>query len=635
MNNKTQYISEEGLTKLRVDLEELVNVRRQEIAQRIHDAKEHGDLAENAEYEDAKNEQAFVEGQIQRLEALVKNATIIDGNHGTDHVQIGSTVKVDGSDGKESLHHRRFDRGQPARGQDLERVAGRPGPAGQAQGRVGRRPRPGRRLLLQDPRNQLSGRAAVYWADELAAAASGRRSSTIRSRPPGTVHVGSLRGVVLHDAIFRALRQAGLEATFLYGVDDMDAMDSQAKLTPDAVEKYMGAPLSRVPAPEGSSAANYARHFVGEIFFRTFEPLGIKPEFYWVSELYAAGRLDPYVRLALDRADRVRDDLPAGQPRRAHQRLAADAGDLRAAAARSARRTPPTGTVRRSPTSASPTWFRGLAGCGHEGRVSPLGGRAKLPWNLEWAAKWGLLGVTIEGCGKDLATAGGSRDRSDAISREVFEVEPPRNVAYEFLNVGGKKMSTSKGQGAAAHTIAEVLPPEQLRFLFLRPRPSQVIDFDPEGDTIPRLFDEFDRIAAATAGREVKGELPADHERLFAYSLLGPAPDVAAAAAAFRPAFAHLALLLQIPGVDIAERMEAEKGAPLTELEAGVLAERTAAARAWLESVRARAGAPGRSATMRVPEEVAALDAEQRAYLAALAAAAAAEKPGPAMRGRV
>jgi transcription elongation factor GreA len=49
VNNKTQYVSEEGLTKLRAELEELINVRRQEIAQRIHDAKEHGDLAENAE----------------------------------------------------------------------------------------------------------------------------------------------------------------------------------------------------------------------------------------------------------------------------------------------------------------------------------------------------------------------------------------------------------------------------------------------------------------------------------------------------------------------------------------------------------------------------------------------------------
>ncbi len=101
MNNKTQYISEDGLAKLRAELEELVNARRAEIATRIHDAKEHGDLAENAEYEDAKNEQAFVEGQIQRLEALIKNATIIDSIHGTEHVQVGSTVRVDGTDGRE------------------------------------------------------------------------------------------------------------------------------------------------------------------------------------------------------------------------------------------------------------------------------------------------------------------------------------------------------------------------------------------------------------------------------------------------------------------------------------------------------------------------------------------------------
>jgi lysyl-tRNA synthetase, class I len=465
----------------------------------------------------------------------------------------------------------------------------------------------------------------VYWADELAAAVSGRQVVNDSKSPSGTVHIGSLRGVVLHDAIYRALCRAGLEATFLYGVDDMDAMDSQALLTPDAVERYMGAPLSRVPAPAGSSAANYARHFVGEIFFRTFEPLGIKPEFYWVSELYSAGRMDPFIKLALDRADRVRDIYQ----RVSHverptvwlplQVICEQCGKIGTTYA-----TDWNGeTVAYKCMPDLVSWARG---CGHVGRISPLGGRAKLPWNLEWAAKWGLLGVTVEGCGKDLATAGGSRDRSDAISREVFEVDPPRNVAYEFLNIGGKKMSTSKGQGAAAHTIAEVLPPELLRFLFLRPRPSQVIDFDPEGDTIPRLFDEFDRIAEATAGHEVKGELPADYDRLLGYSLLGSA-EVAVAAASFRPAFAHLAMLLQIPGVDIPTRMAAEKGAPLTELESRILAERTASARAWLESY-----APERARLAvrhdAVPEEVAGLDPAQRSYLAALAGAAEAEKPG-------
>ncbi len=101
MNTKPTYLSRDGLEKLRTELEEMINVRRPEVAVRIHDAKEHGDLTENAEYEDAKNEQAFVEGRIQMLEALIKNATIIDENHSKDHVQIGSTVEVKSADGEE------------------------------------------------------------------------------------------------------------------------------------------------------------------------------------------------------------------------------------------------------------------------------------------------------------------------------------------------------------------------------------------------------------------------------------------------------------------------------------------------------------------------------------------------------
>ena len=103
MNNKPTYISKDGLEKLRQELDEMVNVRRAEVAQRIHDAKEHGDLTENAEYEDAKNEQAFVEGRIQLVEALIKNATLIDEHTSNDHVQIGSTVSVESGDGPETF----------------------------------------------------------------------------------------------------------------------------------------------------------------------------------------------------------------------------------------------------------------------------------------------------------------------------------------------------------------------------------------------------------------------------------------------------------------------------------------------------------------------------------------------------
>ena len=103
MNNKPAYLSKEGLEQLREELEQLVNVKRAEVAARIHEAKEHGDISENAEYEDAKNEQAFVEGRIQSLSALIKNAVVIAEKHSTTHVQIGSTVDLQSSDGKESF----------------------------------------------------------------------------------------------------------------------------------------------------------------------------------------------------------------------------------------------------------------------------------------------------------------------------------------------------------------------------------------------------------------------------------------------------------------------------------------------------------------------------------------------------
>ncbi|HAR03065.1 MAG TPA: lysine--tRNA ligase, partial [Chloroflexi bacterium] len=147
----------------------------------------------------------------------------------------------------------------------------------------------------------------MYWADELAERVQGPQVVNDSKTPSGTVHVGSLRGPVVHDVIARALRARGVPVEFRYGVEDMDAMDAQALLTPDAVEKYMGVPLSRVPAPEGSTATNYARHFVETLFFPTFARLGIRPEFYWLSEIYPTGKMDPYMRIALDKAQVIRD----------------------------------------------------------------------------------------------------------------------------------------------------------------------------------------------------------------------------------------------------------------------------------------------------------------------------------------
>lgn len=93
----TTFLTKEGFQKLQEELDYLRTAKRQEVAERLHEAMEGGELIENAEYEAAKNEQAFVEGRIQELEVLLASARLIDENEKgkTGIVQVGSTVTIE------------------------------------------------------------------------------------------------------------------------------------------------------------------------------------------------------------------------------------------------------------------------------------------------------------------------------------------------------------------------------------------------------------------------------------------------------------------------------------------------------------------------------------------------------------
>jgi transcription elongation factor GreA len=91
---ETTFLTPDGLKKLQDELEHLRTVRRQEVAARLHAAMEEGELLENAEYEDAKNEQAFVEGRIMELEDTLSKAVIIESHPPSDQVRVGSKVTI-------------------------------------------------------------------------------------------------------------------------------------------------------------------------------------------------------------------------------------------------------------------------------------------------------------------------------------------------------------------------------------------------------------------------------------------------------------------------------------------------------------------------------------------------------------
>jgi transcription elongation factor GreA len=105
MNNQQTFLTPQGYQKLEKELHHLRTIRRQEVARRLHQALEEGDILENAELEDARNEQAFVEGRILQLETMLRNVVIIEEAGPRDTVGLGSRVTVVEGDGPPETYH--------------------------------------------------------------------------------------------------------------------------------------------------------------------------------------------------------------------------------------------------------------------------------------------------------------------------------------------------------------------------------------------------------------------------------------------------------------------------------------------------------------------------------------------------
>ena len=144
---KEVILTPEGYEKLKAEIDTLSTEKRREVADRIRVAREFGDIAENAEYDDAKNEQAMLEHKIAQLEERLSNARVIqtrdvDLERRLDRREGAAEGRRCEPDGR--VHDRRLRRGRPVRAEALERVAGRQGDHRQEEGRDGRGQRPAR-----------------------------------------------------------------------------------------------------------------------------------------------------------------------------------------------------------------------------------------------------------------------------------------------------------------------------------------------------------------------------------------------------------------------------------------------------------------------------------------------------------
>ncbi len=469
----------------------------------------------------------------------------------------------------------------------------------------------------------------MHWTDEVAetlknypmpANSGGVHIINDSKTPSGRAHVGALRGVLIHDAMFRTLKErggGGGAVKYRFGCDDYDPVDELPHGMKEQYQQYLGQPLCNTPAPPGSQATDMADHFIKD-FWSVFKDLGVECEFYRMRDIYRSGSFNEPIDRILSQAVRVREiykevsnsDRSAGWL--PFQTICENCGRI--------------GTTECSNYDGKtveyvcrPDLVEWAKGCGHRGKVAPFDGKGKLPWKLEWVAKWATFPVTIEGAGEDHNTKGGSRDVAAHCLKAIYGREAPQNIPYSFVLVGGKKMSSSKGLGVSAREVADFLPPEILRYLMLRTKPLSQTNFEPTEEALVKVFNEYDRAHAKTFAPPTvppDAKFPIHEKKNYTLSVVHE-KDSAELGAFFDCEFQLVLALVQMPHLDIVAEFERIKGSSLTAIERGHLDRRVHAAKYFIANL----ALPEERLTLQTspPAKASELSAVQRGFLHMLA----------------
>jgi lysyl-tRNA synthetase class 1 len=336
----------------------------------------------------------------------------------------------------------------------------------------------------------MSETRTLHWADAIARELCQTRSRHLLSTgitPSGEFHVGHLREVLTAEGVYRALRDQGAEARMHYIADTMDPLRRVYDfLDPHIYAEEVGKPLCDIPCPCGKHDS-YAEHYL-EPFLEALRRLGITLEVLRAHELYRQGQLDEQIIVALQHTETIKRIL--------HEETGkAEADDwspynpLCAACGRLT-------TTRVSGFDVAAKTVSYTCACGHTA-TAPVSQAGKLTWRVDWPARWQALGVTVEPFGKDHASRGGSYDTGKRIVQEVFGSAPPYPIPYEWIALQGQgDMSSSKGNLVSIFNLTQTIPPEVVRYMIFRVKPTRRIVFDP-GLPLLNLVDEYDNLLGA------------------------------------------------------------------------------------------------------------------------------------------
>jgi len=349
--------------------------------------------------------------------------------------------------------------------------------------------------------------------------------------PSGPIHIGNMREILTTDAVYRSLIDKNIDADFIYVADDYDPLRKVYPYLSKSYEKFVGKPISEIPCPCGDHKS-YADHYLIS-FLNSLKEIGVKPRVYRASEMYKNGDYKEAIQTALENVDKIKEIIEKISKRKLPKGWipfniqCENCGRMSAA----------------KPIMYEYPIIEYKCDCGYEGEVDiRKGGVGKLPWRVDWPARWKMLGVTFEPCGKDLATVGGARDTGAKIVEQIYGYPHPALIVYEFILLKGKgAMHSSKGTALSSEEMLKMTPPEVLRFLIMKNQPNKHIVFD-SGLGLLSLVDEYDKEERAYFGieDETKGmkDLNKTYELSQSYHIPKTIP--------FQLPYRHLVTLIQI-----------------------------------------------------------------------------------------
>ena len=353
----------------------------------------------------------------------------------------------------------------------------------------------------------------VFWADAVADRVESRQPTepiVIKGgiSPSGVPHLGNANEIVLGSFVAEVLRERGYEVRQVFTADDRDPLRKLPRklanldgelvdlgdVDAGALGRNLGKPYTAIPDPFGC-CASYGAHFTALIADIATD-LSIPIEVISTSELYESGAFDTAIRTVLEHREQATDILSGYQdkvdtayiPYKVHcqscgkETNTIDAIDLASE----------TITYRCTDIEAG---NQTIAGCGHEGEAALRDG--KLPWRFEWVAQWAHLGVDFEPFGKDHAE--GSWPSGVHIAEDIFSIDPPTPMTYEWFTLEGQPFSSSEGHVVMVSDLLELLEPEVLLSFFARD-PTRGRDLSIE--RLDQLVDRFDRLEAIALSRE-------------------------------------------------------------------------------------------------------------------------------------